>query len=190
MSDTAAAIRLPEAQIPWYVLRVASGCEEMVTEWLRLYLKAEVRLFKVRISKRVKIRNRSTFRIVVEETPLFPGYLFVRSTQLHKLEQNGKIIGPIRSGQDFATIRDSDLQAVALGCNDKDVFAAEARNKPITAGDSFRFMPGSVFGDAVVKVVQVLKNLDIKAEVTNNKFGTKRMVTVSAQTISSALMKA
>jgi transcription antitermination factor NusG len=175
---------------PWHVLRVATGCEEMVTEWLRLYLKAEVRLFKVQVERRIKLRGRNKFRVETNNVPVFPGYLFVRGGRLDLLEQNGKVLGPIRSGQDFAVIRDEDLEAVALDCNDEDVFVPNAQTKAITRGDTFRFLPGSIFGDAVLTVVKVLNNLSVEADVVSKKSGTRRLVTVSAQTISNALMEA
>lgn len=197
MSEPAVAIRTL-SEPSWYVLRVAAGCEDMVREWLQLVLKAEVRLFKVRMTTRRKLRSLDKYHVETNDIPLFPGYLFVRSDKLDCLRQNSKIIGPIRSGQDFATIRDEAVQAVAEGCakvvSETDghidhVFVPVQADRAIKQGDKYRFLPGSVFGAAVLTVTKVLSSASVQADVLS-KSGTKRSVTVSAQTISGALMEA
>jgi transcription antitermination factor NusG len=158
-----------------------------VAVWLRTFLGAEARSFKVRETLRTKLRNQNKYVVSHRDVPLFPGYLFVRSDKLDMLEQHGKILGPIRTGLDFATVRDAVVQHIAKSANDKDVIVPNVEG--VKAGDLLHFLPGSIFGAAVLEIQKVLKNAVVEATV-HEKSGTKRLVTVSARTISSALMKA
>ena len=168
----------------WYVLRVLSGKERKIKEYLENEIKLEgwskiITHVLVPTEKVYKIRNGKK---VIKERNLFPGYIYL---EVDEKRMNGDILQAVRTlpniinflgGNTPETLRDSEVQKL-LGKVDELDEMGESMNEPFIINETVKITDGP-FNDFLGSIEEIYEEKK-KLKVIVKIFGRRTPVEVN-----------